>query len=215
TASDGPDGYLAHGAPPAQNDNGTITPTAPASSIAFAPEVAIPALHNLYDTYGDVLWGPYGFKDAFNLSRFWFGNDYIGIDQGPIVIMIENYLNERVWDRFMTNPYVQTGLARAGFQSVVAVGDGAADATRLVVDQNMPNPFRGTATIAYRLAEPGQATLRIYDLRGRCLRTVVADRADKGPNQITLDAGGLPSGVYLYSIEAGNNRVWRRCVVIR
>ncbi|MDY0110643.1 MAG: glucoamylase family protein [Candidatus Krumholzibacteria bacterium] len=215
TASDDPDGYLAHGAPPAQNDNGTITPTAPASSIAFAPEVAIPALHNLYDTYGDVLWGPYGFKDAFNLSRFWFGSDYIGIDQGPIVIMIENYLDERVWDRFMTNPYVQTGLARAGFQSVVAVGDDAVDATRLIVDQNTPNPFRGTATIAYRLAEPGPATLRIYDLRGRCLRTVVADRADKGPNQFTLDAGGLPSGVYFYSIEAGNSRVWRRCVVIR
>ena len=52
TASDDPDGYLAHGAPPAQNDNGTITPTAAASSIAFAPEVVIPALHNMYDTYG-------------------------------------------------------------------------------------------------------------------------------------------------------------------
>lgn len=218
TASDGPDGYSARGAPPAQNDNGTITPTAPASSIVFAPEVVIPTLHNLYDTYGDMIWGRYGFKDAFNISRFWFGGDYIGIDQGPIVIMTENYLNERVWNRFMSNPYVQTGLVRAGFQTIVGVGDDGDDLVgdpRLVVDQNVPNPFRGTATVAYRLAEPGPATLRLYDLRGRCLRTVVAESADKGYNHFNLDARGLPSGSYLYSVEAGSSRAWKRCIIIR
>jgi hypothetical protein len=221
TASDGPDGYSARGAPPAQNDDGTITPTAPASSIVFAPEVVIPTLHNLYDTYGDMIWGRYGFKDAFNISRFWFASDYIGIDQGPIVIMIENYLNERVWDRFMSNPYVQTGLMRAGFLTIVGVGDDGDDGDdlvgdpRLVVDQNVPNPFRGTATVAYRLAEPGPATLRLYDLRGRCLRTVVAESANKGFNYFNLDARGLPSGSYLYSVEAGNSRAWNRCIIIR
>ena len=215
TASDDPDGYAAHGAPPPQNDNVTITPTAPASSIAFAPEVSIPALHHLYETYGDMLWGRYGFKDAFNLSRFWFATDYIGIDQGPIVIMIENYLNERVWQRFMTNPYVLTGLERAGFDQVVGVDDQAGGEPPLVVDQNAPNPVQGTATVSYRLAAPGPATLRVYDLRGRLLHTVVADQAAKGANRFDLDARGLASGVYLYSVESGLDRVWKRFIVVR
>jgi hypothetical protein len=64
TASDDPVvGYTAHGAPPAQNDNGTLTPTAPASSLPFAPDEVIPVLHNMYDNY-PLLWGAYGFKDA-------------------------------------------------------------------------------------------------------------------------------------------------------
>jgi len=215
TASDAPDGYAAHGAPPPQNDNGTITPTAPASSIAFAPEVVIPALHHLYDNYGGAIWGQYGFKDAFNLTRFWFGQDYIGIDEGPIVIMIENYLNERVWDRFMTNPYVATGLARAGFLTAVGVSDEFAGDPRLQVEQNSPNPFYETTTITYRLTEPGPATLRLYDLRGHCLQTIRHADRDRGTNQFALDARGLPSGVYLYCVEAGRSREWRRCIIVR
>jgi len=86
---------------------------------------------------------------------------------------------------------------------------------RLVVDQNVPNPFRGTATVTYRLAEPGPAILRLYDLRGRCVRTVVAESANKGFNHFNLDARGLPSGSYLYSVEAGNSRAWKRCIIIR
>ncbi|HOX24550.1 MAG TPA: glucoamylase family protein [Candidatus Krumholzibacteria bacterium] len=215
TASDDPDGYVAHGAPPAQNDNGTITPTAPASSIPFAPEVVIPTLHNLYDTYGGAIWGQYGFKDAFNPERFWFGQDYIGIDEGPIVIMIENYLNERVWDRFMTNPYVQTGLLRAGFATVTGVPGEFAGDPRLVVDQNAPNPFRETTTVAYRLAEASPATLRLFDLRGRCLQTISQPGAGQGLNRFSIDARGLPSGVYLYSVEAGGNRELKRCIIVR
>ncbi|OLD62541.1 MAG: hypothetical protein AUI33_13455, partial [Ignavibacteria bacterium 13_1_40CM_2_61_4] len=71
TASDDPPPdplYVAHGAPPAQNDNGTITPTAPISSIPFAPEIVTPTIQNLYDNYKPQLWGPYGFRDAFNLT---------------------------------------------------------------------------------------------------------------------------------------------------
>jgi hypothetical protein len=216
TASDDPDGYLAHGAPPPQNDNGTITPTAAASSIVFAPEVVVPALHNLYDTYGFMLWGEYGFKDAFNLTRFWWGPDYLGIDQGPIIIMIENYLNEAVWSRFMANPHVQAGLDRAGFLAPTAVpGDPGTTAAFLTVGPNAPNPFTGSTTVAYRVAEPGPVTLRLYDARGRCVRTVAGRAGDKGPQQIVLDAAGLPSGVYFYSLEAHGRKAWRRCVVIQ
>jgi hypothetical protein len=123
TASDDPDvGYIAHGAPPSQNDNGTITPTAAASSIAFAPEIVIPALHQMYDSYGAQLWSKYGFKDAFNPTQNWFASDTIGIDQGPIVIMIENYRTGEVWNRFMQSSYAQQALARTGFEPATPVG---------------------------------------------------------------------------------------------
>lgn len=216
TASDDPDGYLAHGAPPAQNDNGTITPTAVAGSIPFAPEVVIPALHNLYDSYGFVLWGKYGFKDAFNLQRFWWGTDYLGIDQGPIILMIENHLGGAVWSRFMDNPDVLRGLVRAGFRTVSAVGD-EPEATEPFLDmaQNSPNPFRGATTVAYRAPRAGRVTLRVYDLRGRCVRTVIDDAPAAGVRRIDFDAEGLASGIYSYCLEMNGRQEWRKCTIIK
>lgn len=216
TASDDPDGYLAHGAPPAQNDNGTITPTAAASSIAFAPEIVIPTLHNMYETWGGLLWGRYGFYDAFNLDRFWVSTDFLGIDQGPIIIMIENYLNGSVWERMERNPDLARGLAVAGFNTVSATPDQEGAALRIVeLGQNAPNPFRGATTIAYRVARPGPVTLKVYDLRGRCVRTV-EDRAETTSlQQMTLDASNLPSGVYSYSLESSGFKQWRRCIIVK
>lgn len=118
TACDGPPGYSAHGAPPPQGDDGTIAPTAAGGSIAFTPEYSIPTLRFLYDKYRTQLWTAYGFRDALNPSAHWFGPDELGIDQGPIVIMIENYRTERVWRRFMRSQIVQRGLQRAGFVPV-------------------------------------------------------------------------------------------------
>jgi hypothetical protein len=115
TACDGPSGYAARGAPPAQNDDGTIAPTAPGGSVPFAPEYAIPALRTFYDRYRTNIWTGYGFRDAFNLGVNWWGPDVLGIDQGPIVIMIENYRSQKVWRLFMKNEEVQRGLKRAGF----------------------------------------------------------------------------------------------------
>ena len=115
TACDAPTGYSAHGAPPAENDDGTIAPTAAGGSIAFAPEYCVPTLRNFYDRFRRNLWTAYGFKDAFNQRQQWWAADELGIDQGPIVIMIENYRTQRVWQRFMQNPEVQRGLQRAGF----------------------------------------------------------------------------------------------------
>ena len=114
-------------------DDGTIAPTAAAGSIVFAPEIVIPAIHALHDQYGDVIYGKYGFIDAFNPSfnytdiplkmgtllgkdRGWIDSDQIAIDQGPIVLMIENYRNEFVWNVMKKNPHVRRGLERAGFR---------------------------------------------------------------------------------------------------
>jgi hypothetical protein len=118
TASDSPTHYRAHGAPPALNDAGTVAPTAVAGSIAFTPEESLAALRHMYETYRTQLWGHYGFKEAFNPSVLWFNANYIGIDQGPIVLMIENHRTGHIWDVFMQNTAIQRGLARAGFGTV-------------------------------------------------------------------------------------------------
>ncbi|MHB9008979.1 MAG: glucoamylase family protein, partial [Limisphaerales bacterium] len=126
TACDGPGtggiaGYNARGAPPPQNDDGTLAPTAVGGSVAFAPEICVPTLRHLYDHYRTNLWTGYGFRDAFNLRVGWWDPDTLGIDQGPIVLMIENHLNERVWRRFMRVPEIRRGLERAGFVPVTSV----------------------------------------------------------------------------------------------
>ena len=105
------------------NDDGTIAPTAPGGSVAFAPEICVPALKAMRARYGERLWRAYGLTDAFNPSYVttpgdtlgWVGTDYLGIDQGPIVMMIENLRTGLVWDAMKRNPYVRRGLRRAGF----------------------------------------------------------------------------------------------------
>jgi hypothetical protein len=81
----------------------------------FTPEYSIPTLRAFYNNYRPRLWTAYGFRDGFNLGANWVARDELGIDQGPIVIMIENYRTQRVWRRFMENDVVQRGVQRAGF----------------------------------------------------------------------------------------------------
>lgn len=114
TASDEQDGYNAH-AP--GNDNGTISPTAAVSSLPFTPVESMNALKFFYYTLGDKLWGDYGFKDAFNLTNVWFADSYLAIDQGPMIVMIENYKTGLLWNLFMSCPEVKAGMKNLGFQS--------------------------------------------------------------------------------------------------
>ena len=121
TACDGPGsggahGYIARGAPPAENDDGTIAPTAAGGSLPFAPEECVRALKAIYDGHRERIWCGYGFRDAFNLKEDWWGQDVIGIDQGPILLMAENMRTGRVWERMRENKVLQRGLAQAGFQ---------------------------------------------------------------------------------------------------
>ena len=112
TASDIPNGYTANSP---GNDNGTIAPTAALASIPYTPEESMKAMRYFYYVLGDKLFGEYGFHDAFNLSQRWFAPSYIAIDQGPIVVMIENYRTGLLWDNFMTHEDVQKGLTKLGF----------------------------------------------------------------------------------------------------
>lgn len=112
TASDGNSGYSAHSP---TNDRGVVTPTAALSSFPYTPEESMDALKFFYYKLGDKLWGDYGFYDAFNITEGWIAGSYIAIDQGPIIIMIENYRTQLLWDLFMSAPEVQTGLDKLGF----------------------------------------------------------------------------------------------------
>ena len=104
-------------------DDGTLAPTAAGGSVPFAPEICIPALKQMWDQYHDELVDEYGFKDAFNPAytfgnvgeKGWFDIDYLGIDQGPILIQIENHRSALVWDLMKKNPYIRAGLEKAGF----------------------------------------------------------------------------------------------------
>ena len=111
-------------------DDGTLAPTGVVSSIVFAPEIVLPAIGALLARYGDYLYGTYGFLDAFNptvpdgtmvqsgkmvAGKGWVDVDYLGIDEGPIVAMIENYRTGLIWNLMRTHPYIKAGLKGAGF----------------------------------------------------------------------------------------------------
>lgn len=115
TASDDFLGYLAH-APDRSTDNGTITPTGALASFPYTPEASMAALKFFYRDLGDRLWGVYGPHDAFNLTRNWFSPVYMGLDQAPIVVMVENYRTGLMWKLFMSNPEIKPMLDKIGFQ---------------------------------------------------------------------------------------------------
>jgi len=138
-------GYSARGAASTNIvDDGTIAPTAVGGSLPFAPEVCLPALENMWNKYYGTLVTEYGFKDAYNVtynfepltmsnepsrnsaqssklkaqsSNGWVDKDYLGIDQGPIIIQIENYRSQFVWKLMRKNPYIVAGLKKAGFKN--------------------------------------------------------------------------------------------------
>lgn len=137
-------GYAARGPQTGDHesiDDGTIAPTAGVSSVAFAPEICIPLVDAMRRRYGDEIYGRYGFTDAFNPSfprtalprhgsvkprAGWVADAFLGIDQGPILLMLENYRSGFVWNVFcrspLTGPIVRRGLRAAGFAPVASSG---------------------------------------------------------------------------------------------
>ena len=113
TASDVRNGYNAN--EPGNNDRGVISPTAALTSMAYTPTESMQALRFFYYQLGDKLWGQYGFYDAFQLSDPWFADSYLAIDQGPIIIMIENRRTGLLWNLFTSAPEIKLGLSSLGF----------------------------------------------------------------------------------------------------
>jgi len=112
TASDNYRGYSAHSP---TNDLGVITPTAALSAFPYTPDKSMDALRYFFEEMNEKLWGPYGFFDAFSIHHDWYADNYLAIDQGPIVVMIENYRTGLLWELFMKNTEMHHGLKNLGF----------------------------------------------------------------------------------------------------
>ena len=112
-------GYAGRGASgPDYNyfDDGTIAPYGSLSSLPFAPEIVFPTIRNIIQRKGDRIWGKYGFYDAFNETADWVNDDFIGIAQGPMLLMIENFRTGLVWNYVMKDPVIQEGMHKLGFK---------------------------------------------------------------------------------------------------
>jgi hypothetical protein len=112
TASDIPGGYTASSP---TNDVGVIAPTAAISALPYTPVQSMAAIKFFYYTLGDKLWKDYGFVDAFKLQDLWYASSFLAIDQGPQIIMIENYRSGLLWNLFTGAPEVKAGMKKLGF----------------------------------------------------------------------------------------------------
>ncbi|WP_116127151.1 glucoamylase family protein [Lewinella sp. IMCC34183] len=210
TASDDPDGYVAHAPDNATVDNGTISPTAALSSMPYTPEQSLRALKHFYRDLGARLWGPYGFYDAFNVGRDWYADSYLAIDQGPIIVMIENYRSGLLWDLFMSSPEIAPALAAVGF-----VEDTATTAAATVPDflarrpRLFPNPAVDGTRLELTLSRPQVVTVTLRDLTGRTLETLLPAAAlTGGPHQLPLHPRTRPAaGLYLITITGAEGSV--------
>ncbi|MFZ4463842.1 MAG: glucoamylase family protein [Bacteroidales bacterium] len=117
TASDGPFDYSAD-EPILWQDKGKLTPTGAISSFPYTPDESMKVLKNYYYNYGKFLWGEYGFKDAFDLTHNWCSEIYMGLNQAPMTVMIENYRTGLIWKLFMQNPEIQNGLKMLDAESL-------------------------------------------------------------------------------------------------
>lgn len=114
TAGDTYDGYDAYSP---TNDAGTIAPTAALSAFPYTPDKSMAALKHFYYDLGDKLWSKYGFIDGFNETKNWYATSQLAIDQGPIIVMIENYRSGLLWKLFMSCPEIKSGLHKLGFET--------------------------------------------------------------------------------------------------
>jgi hypothetical protein len=112
-----PDGSIGYNAHFPTNDVGVISPTGAISSIVYTPKESMAVIRNLYDNHKDQTWGEAGFYDALSLGNNWVAKRYLAIDQGPEVVMIENYRTGLLWKLFMNTPEVKQGLVKLGFKS--------------------------------------------------------------------------------------------------
>src|SRR5262249_11458539 len=146
-----------------------------------------------------------------------YDTDFLGIDQGPIVLMIENFLGSGIWNRFMQIPAIQNGLTRAGFFPVGAItaapppsrsGGGVA----LLASQ--PSPITRRGTIHFRLPAAGHVRLVLYDSRGRQERVLVDGERPAGDQAVVLEARGLAQGIYMARLDTPAGSALQKYVVL-
>ncbi len=211
TASDNPWGYLAH-EPVFDRDNGTIAPTAALSSMPYTPVESMAALKHFYRNLGDRLWGYYGFYDAFNLGQNWFADSYLAIDQGPIIVMIENHRTGLLWDLFMSNPEIGPALDAIGF--VADASSNAVEASGLGIRTAVaPNPVQGAFSLFIDAPEAMAINIRLIDVAGRQVRHLGRHTLQLGENTLYLQPESLANGMYFLICSSAGRRHTQRIIV--
>jgi hypothetical protein len=169
----------------------------------YTPEESIAALKHMYRVYGKEIWGPMGFYDAFNLSRNWFADSYLAIDQGPIVCMIENYRTGLLWDYFMQNEEIQSALTAIGFEP-----DNTTSSRTEVVPANFfqlkswPNPASEELHLSFTLNDKATVRLNLIDVSGKPIKQLQKEqRLPSGSHQYTFELSGVESGTYYLFFE--------------
>jgi hypothetical protein len=194
TASDNHEFYGAHSP---REDNGTITPTAALSSFPYTPAYSMQVLMHLYRREGNRLFGLYGFYDAYNKSRGWYSNQYLAIDQGPIVVMIENYRSGLVWQLGQKIREVQQALPKMGINPP-AYPTGF---YMYLIDKQaglvpiLRHPDLGKYVLDYSLATPQVATVELLP--------------KSGSSRVLTDGTPLPAGArqLQFTAEPGEYRI--------
>ncbi len=212
TASDDPDGYMAH-EPNSSRDNGTITPTAALSSFPYTPDESMLALKHFYRELGDKTWGWMGFFDAFNQHRNWYTDSYLAIDQGPIILMIENYRSQLLWDQFMSNPEIQPMLDAIGFyNSPNAVKEITMEPGISVY----PNPANGDFQLTFSAEHDTEVQLDLYSMTGQ-LKQKVLNQAmfPPGRHSVNIKKEGMTPGIYMVRLIFDGSEIRTAKIIVQ
>ena len=196
TASDNPFGYSAH--EPGSRDNGTIAPTAALSSMPYTPTESIAALRHFYFVEGESLFGPNGFYDAFNGDQNWVADSYLAIDQGPILVMLQNHRTELLWNMFMKNPEIKPALDAIGFVPDLTATSEVNDDNRMAL---YPNPTTGKVKLVFDRERPNQ--IIIFDNTGNIVKNFKRMVEIESLDEIEL----IPSLYFIQANFEGNTEI--------
>lgn len=162
------------------------------------------------------MWGEFGFRDAFNLDQNWFAKIYVAIDQGPIILMIENYHSQLCWDMFMANSEIPLMLENIGWTTTNVKDKSSQVARNFKLHQNYPNPFNAQTIIKFCLAEDSQVTLEIYNVLGEKIEVIYNKKKfNAGNHQVRFNADKLSSGVYFYRMETEDFKKIKKMLLVR
>jgi hypothetical protein len=218
TASDDPFGYLAHDIYPS-NDNGTISPTAALASMPYTTANSVAALRHFYRNIGEKLWGDFGFSDAFNQDQNWFANSWLAIDQGPIVVMMENQRSGLFWHLFMQNSEIQPALDAIGFIVDSTVVSGVADLEingfDILVFPN-PAPANGVVNLEISTLYNTVLSVSLVDVNGQIVQNIFQDKIYViGVQYEQWHTKTIPPGTYWLQVSDNNGRNLSRELIIQ
>ncbi len=205
TASDDPFGYAAH--KPMNNDNGTISPTAALASMPYTPAESIKALKYFYRERGAELFGKYGPYDAFNDNLGWVKKAYIGIDQGPIIVMVENYRTQLLWKYVMMDKDIQAGLEKLGFQYEVITNNRETAINESF--QIYPNPANDKVMV-YPKIQNEPFSIKIYSMDGK-LKALY--HFTRGISKANVDISEFSNGIYMVQLLKGDSHSTSKLIV--